>query len=58
MYFLGLAQLNQGKRAFAEAAFRRGGMLEQANKPASATVSSILERVQGPDRQLLNKYRP
>jgi tetratricopeptide (TPR) repeat protein len=58
MYFLGLARLNQGKRAFAEASFRRGGMLEQANKPASATVSSVLERVQGPDRQLLNKYRP
>lgn len=58
MYFLGLARLAQGKRAFAEASFRRGGMLEQANKPASATVSSVLERVQGTDRQLLNKYRP
>jgi tetratricopeptide (TPR) repeat protein len=58
MYFLGLSRLAQGKRAFAEASFRRGGMLEQANKPASATVSSVLERVQGPDRQLLNRYRP
>src|SRR6185437_5766848 len=31
MYFLGLTRLNLGKRAFAEASFRRGGMLEQAN---------------------------
>jgi hypothetical protein len=58
MYFLGLSRLAQGRRAFAVESFRRGGMLEQQNKPASATISMTLERVQGPDRLLLNKYRP
>lgn len=58
LYFLGLARLNQGKRSFALEAFRRAGVLEQQAKPASATVSATLERVQGPDRQTLNRYRP
>lgn len=58
MYFLGLARLNQGKRSFALEAFRRAGILEQQGKPASASVSATLERVQGLDRQTLNRYRP
>jgi tetratricopeptide (TPR) repeat protein len=58
LYFLGLTQLAQHRRSFAIESFRRGGMLEQQNRPASATISMTLERVQGPDRLLLNRYRP
>jgi tetratricopeptide (TPR) repeat protein len=58
LYFLGLTQLAQHRRSFAIESFRRGGTLEQQNRPASATISMTLERVQGPDRLLLNRYRP
>ncbi|MGE3806502.1 MAG: tetratricopeptide repeat protein, partial [Gemmataceae bacterium] len=58
MYFLGLARLNQNKREFALEAFRRGGILETQKKPNRASVSATLERIQGSERELINRYRP
>lgn len=58
LYFLGLARLAQGKQAIAFEAFRQGGRLEQQNRPSSTEVSVRLERIQGPSRILLDRYRP
>lgn len=58
MYYLGLAQLGQERRDQAVESFRKGGMLEQLGKPQSAIISSSLERVQGSQRGVLNRYRP
>jgi tetratricopeptide (TPR) repeat protein len=58
LYFLGLSRLPQGKQSFAIEDFRTGAQLERLNRPGPATVSLSLERVQGPTRQTLNRYRP
>lgn len=58
LYFLGLSRLAQGKRSYAQEDFRVGGQLERLNRPAPAAVSASLERVQGPTREALNRYRP
>jgi TolA-binding protein len=57
-YFLGLAQFELGKRSDAETAFQKGADLELQFQPSSREVATSLERVQGPARRLLNKYRP
>lgn len=54
-YFLGLARLQQGRRADAYEAFRQGGQREALGKPSNVEVGAILERVQGPDRKLLDR---
>jgi hypothetical protein len=58
LYYLGLSRLLQGKREFALEDFRVGARLERQEKPSPAAVAGSLERVQGPIRQTLNKYRP
>jgi hypothetical protein len=57
-YYLGLAQLAQGQRESAVDSFRRAGRLEQDQRPSRELVSESLERVQGRERGLLNRYRP
>ncbi|HEV3260841.1 MAG TPA: hypothetical protein VG013_28575 [Gemmataceae bacterium] len=56
-YFLGLAWLQQGRRAEALEAFRQGGVLEKQGMPDPATVNTALERVQGSRRRLIDEYR-
>jgi hypothetical protein len=58
VFYLGLARLGEGKRDDAYEAFKRGGQLEGQSKPNSSTVSVSLERVQGPVRKTLNRFRP
>jgi hypothetical protein len=58
VYFLGLAQLGQERRDQAAESFKKAAQLEQQGKPQPALVSSALERIQGPQRQVLNRYRP
>ena len=50
MYYLGLAQISQGRRDQALESFRKAGSLEQQGKPQSAIVSASLERMQGGPR--------
>jgi hypothetical protein len=57
-YFLGLAQLVQGKRDDTQVAFRQAGRLERDNRPSSRVVSSALERIQGQLRRTVDTYRP
>lgn len=54
-YYLGLARLQQGKRAEAAEAFRRGGRLEMQNKPPGPALGVALERVQGDARRTLDR---
>ena len=56
-YFLGLARLAQGRCGEAYVDFEEGSKLEQENKPGRDAVSAALERVQGPPRLVLNKFR-
>lgn len=56
-YFLGLSRLAQHRADEAYADFEEGYKLEQENKPGREAVSRALERVQGPARQVLNKFR-
>jgi tetratricopeptide (TPR) repeat protein len=58
LYYLGLSRLLQGKREVALEDFRVGANLERQDRPSPAAVAGSLERVQGPVRQTLNKYRP
>ncbi|MSR32544.1 MAG: hypothetical protein EXR99_13680, partial [Gemmataceae bacterium] len=55
-YFLALARYSQGKIAAAED-FMQAANLERQGHPNRGVVSSALERVQGPVRNELNKYR-
>jgi hypothetical protein len=57
-YFLGLAQLAQGKNDEAREMLRLAGILEKDRRPSSAVVSRALERVQGNLRRVLEDYRP
>jgi hypothetical protein len=47
----------QGKRE-ADEAFKKGADLEARGMPNRRLVTSALERVQGPARQVLAAYRP
>jgi tetratricopeptide (TPR) repeat protein len=57
LYFLGLTRVAQGKTDAADADFRRAVELERRKLPESSEVSAALERIQGPDRQIINRYR-
>ncbi len=56
-YYLGLAQLELGKKDEADASFKKGHDLELRSKPNRATVGEALERIQGAARRELNRYR-
>lgn len=59
-YFLGLAQLAQKttiKRDAAHYSFEQGARLEAQELPTSVEVNASLERIQGPLRQYLNRFR-
>lgn len=55
-YYLGLSRLAQNKAEAAEA-FEAASKYEKLGRPSRAAVSTSLERVQGPQRQVLNMYR-
>ncbi len=55
-YFLGLAQLAQGKPGAAEA-FQKGAEQEARSLPPARDINVALEKVQGSARQTLNSYR-
>ena len=55
-YYLGLSRLAQNKAEAAEA-FEAASKYEKLGRPSRAAVSTSLERVQGPQRQILNMYR-
>ena len=55
-YYLGLARLAQQKPEAVES-FEYASMKERQGKPSRAAVSKSLERVQGPARLELNRYR-
>jgi tetratricopeptide (TPR) repeat protein len=57
-YFLGLARLQQGKIEAAQDDFRQAAALERQGLPDSQTLNGYFERIQGPERQLINRYRP
>ena len=60
LYFLGLAQVAQCtkiKRDAADLSFIKAGKLEAQNKPHPWEVNISLERIQGPLRQALDRYR-
>jgi hypothetical protein len=57
-YFLGLSRLGLNRAADAEADFHDGAQLEQQSRPGREAVSTALERVQGPARQTVNRFRP
>jgi hypothetical protein len=57
LYFLGLSRLPLGKIDSAHEEFRRAAALERQGLPDAATISTLFERIQGPERQLINRYR-
>gem|GEM_PF-2463599 len=57
-YFLGLSAQELGNTADAEVAFKKGAALEAKYLPSTREIANSLERVQGPARRELNKYRP
>jgi hypothetical protein len=57
-YFLGLTRLALNKVNEANTDFEEGARLERDNRPARKVVSTALERIQGPPRQVLNRFRP
>jgi tetratricopeptide (TPR) repeat protein len=56
-YFLALARLPQGKIALAQEDLQHAVALEQQGMPDRATVNSSFERIQGPERQWINRFR-
>ena len=56
-YYLGLAQFELGKKADAEASFKKGSDLEIRSQPSSKLVGEALERVQGAARKDLGEFR-
>lgn len=57
LYFLGLARFAQGKGDLAAADFRDAARLERQSRPGRATVNAALERVQGPAREAVERFR-
>lgn len=57
-YLLGLSLHQVGKSQEATTAFERGGELEALGRPNGKQIDSILERIQGPLRLMVNNYRP
>jgi len=58
LYFLGLSRMVQGKTVTAADDFRHAAALEQQGLPDPRLVSRSLERVQGAERDAINRYRP
>jgi len=58
LYFLGLTHLPLGKIDAAHDEFRRAADLERRGLPGTTTINSLFERIQGSERQLINRYRP
>jgi DNA repair exonuclease SbcCD ATPase subunit len=56
-YFLGLSRWRLGKTEQAEADFQRASQLERQGKTDPTVVNTLLERVQGQERQALDRYR-
>ena len=56
-YFLALSRLPQGKIALAQEDLQHAVALEQQGLPDRATVNSCFERIQGPERQWINRFR-
>lgn len=56
-YFLGLSRLEQKHRRDAYDDFDQGATLERLNRPSPAAVSEALERIQGPNRCIINEFR-
>jgi hypothetical protein len=57
LYYLGLAQLRQGRGAEADESLRRGWELERVNRPSPAEVEAAFERCDRADRDLVNRFR-
>jgi hypothetical protein len=57
-YLLGLSLWMLDEKVAAEAAFEKGRDLELQARPPSRSISTVLERIQGPARQAMNAYRP
>jgi hypothetical protein len=57
-YFLGLSRLSLNKSTEAFEDFEQGARLEQQGRPGRRAVNAALERVQGGQRQAVNRYRP
>ena len=57
-YFLGLALLARGQTDAAAQSFPAGSAFERRNKPNVRDIGDALERIQGPARKELAKYRP
>ena len=57
LYFLGLARLPQGKVDAAQDDFRAAAALEKQGLPDTTTINTLFERIQGPERQFLNRFR-
>jgi tetratricopeptide (TPR) repeat protein len=56
-YFLALSRVPQGKIALAQDDLQHAVALEQQGLPDRATVNSSFERIQGPERQWINRFR-
>jgi TolA-binding protein len=54
-YFLGLSRFMQGKSAADD--FAQGAALERQDRPGLEAVSRALERIQGPERLIVNESR-
>ena len=57
LYFLGLARLPLGKIEAARDDFQQAAALERQGLPDSRTISMYFERIQGTERQMINKFR-
>ena len=57
-YFLGLARLQQGKIEAAQDDFRQAAALERQGLPDSRAINACFERIQGAERQLIDRFRP
>ncbi|MCE9529970.1 MAG: tetratricopeptide repeat protein, partial [Planctomycetes bacterium] len=58
LYFLGLARWQQGNTDVAIRTYKAAALVEMQGKPTGRLVNSSLERIQGPTRLELEKYRP
>ncbi len=58
LYFLGMSRWMLGNQGAALDNFQTAADLERRGKPVSSLVDQSLERVQGPMRSMLKRYRP
>ncbi len=57
-YYLGLSRWLQNKTEVAIEDYKAGAALEAIARPTSRIVNSSLQRIQGPSREALEKFRP